>query len=420
MATIKLLHAREILDSRGLPTIECLLWLDSGQFVQTSVPAGTSIGKYEAKELRDNDPTRMAGQGVQQAVALINTQLAPQIIGKDPTDQAGIDQLLIDADGTPNKAKLGANTTLAISQAVLKAAALSQGLPLYKYIHNTYQLTDHLEIPTCIFGVINGGEHGADNLDIQEFQIIPASFYQYSDALSMAVTIFHKLEEVLITKGAIHSVGISGGFAPNLYNNTDAFEILIETTKATPYTFAQDVFFGVDVEASTFYSGGKYTLKDKSQPYSAAEMLEYYKRLRQQYHVFYIEDAFHEDDWESWHQLTAELGSTTNIAGDTLLSTNPKNLEKAIQEQACNSAILKPNQVGTITETMAFAKQAKEAGWQLVVSHRSGETNDDISADIAVGVGADFARFGPPNRGERVSKYNRLLQIEAQLLRANA
>ena len=420
MATIQTVYAREVLDSRGIPTVECMIWLDNGGFVRSSVPSGTSKGKYEALEVRDNDPNRMYGQGVLTAVNNINTIIAPQVVGKDPVDQAGIDAILNNLDGTENKSKLGVNSILAVSQTVLKAAAMANGVPLYTYLLQQYQLTQTPATPTCIYGLINGGEHGADNLDIQEFQIIPASHIDFQTSLSMATTLYHKLEEVLMSKGAVHSVGIVGGFAPNLYNNTDAFEILIETIKVSPYTFAQDVFFGVDMAASSFFEAGKYTLKDQPQPYTAKDLLEYYKILRQKYHVFYIEDPFQEDDWDSWAQITAELGETTTITGDDLLVTNKVKVEEGVKKKACNAVIVKPNQVGTITETIDVIKLARAANWQIIVSHRSGETNDDFIADFAVGIGADYVRFGPPNRGERIAKYNRLLQINDQLQRSEA
>jgi enolase len=415
MPTIKYLTGREIIDSRGIPTLECTLWLDSGASVSSSVPAGTSKGKYEATELRDNDANRMVGQGVLQAANNLTNVIGPQLIGKDPTQQAELDQLMIDLDGTPTKSKLGANTILAASQAILKAGALAQSQPLYYYLWQKYQLTQNLSIPTCIYTLINGGQHGADNLDIQEFQVIPASFLEYPDSLNLAVTLYHKLEEILIAKGAIHSTGLVGGFAPNLYNNTDALEILVETIKTSPYTLAQDLFFGVDMAASEFYEAGKYTLKDKSQPYSPSELIEYYKSMRNLFHVFCIEDPFDDDDVKSWQNIVAELKDTTMILGDSLLATNKEKVQQAIQNQLCNAILVKPNQVGTITETIEVIKLARQANWQVVVSHRSGETNDDLIADFAVGVGGDYVKFGPPSQGERVAKYNRLLQISTEL-----
>lgn len=415
MAVIQGIFAREILDSRGWPTIECTLWLDSGGIVATSVPTGTSIGKYEALELRDKDPQRMLGKGVLNAVNFINTFIAPQIIGKDPTAQEEIDSILVKLDGTPNKSKLGANSLLAVSQAVMKAGALSQNLPLYYYVMQKYQLTQQLGMPTCIYTVVNGGDHGANNLDIQEFQIIPASHISYEESLDMAVTVFQKLEEVLILKGAIHSIGLVGGFTPNLYSNSDVFEIMVETIKATPYTFTQDLFFGVDVAAEQLFSNGRYTLKDRSQPFSGQEMLGYYKKLRDMYNVFYLEDPFQEDDINMWKAVTTELGETTKIVGDSFLATNKSKLEEAILAKTCNTLLVKPNQVGTISETIEVIKVAKKANWQIVMSHRSGETNDDFIADFAVGVGSDYAKFGPTNRGERTAKYNRLSQINFEI-----
>ncbi|OGJ16426.1 MAG: phosphopyruvate hydratase [Candidatus Pacebacteria bacterium RIFCSPHIGHO2_01_FULL_46_16] len=415
MPKIQGIYAREILDSRGLPTVECTLWLDTGGIVITSVPTGTSVGKYEAMELRDKDPNRMIGKGVLKAVQNINALIAPQIVGKDPTQQEEIDQLLLTLDGTADKSNLGANTILGVSQAVCKAGALTNNVALYYYIFNKYQLTHELLIPSNIFSVINGGEHGADNLDLQEFQILPASHISFPESLSMAVTLFQKLEEILVLKGAIHSVGLVGGFTPNLYSNSDVFEILVETIKSSPYTLAQDLFFGVDAAASEFYGGGRYTLRDRAQPYTSSELLEYYQKLRSLYNVFYLEDPFADDDTGSWQKITAALGETTKIVGDSLVATSLERVQEAIDKKFCNTLLVKPNQVGTITETIKVISLARQAGWSIVLSHRSGETNDDFIADFAVGVGAQYTKFGPPNRGERIAKYNRLSQIYLEL-----
>ncbi|MBU0979099.1 MAG: phosphopyruvate hydratase [Patescibacteria group bacterium] len=417
MPAIKGVYAREILDSRGIPTVECTVWLDSGGIVVTSVPAGTSIGKYEALELRDQDESRFVGKGVLKAVENINLQIAPKLIGQDPTQQGEIDQMMIQLDGTPNKSSLGANAIMAVSQAVLKAGALSQNLPLYYYVWQKFGLCQQLAIPKCVYTIISGGEHGAGNLDIQEFQIIPASHIDFTNSLNLAVTMFQKLEEVLVIKGAIRSVGLLGGFTPNLYSNTDAFEILIETTKATPYTFGQDLFFGIDAAAASFYENGVYKLKDRSEGYSAKELLDYYKSIKDLYHVFYMEDPFREDDTDMWKQLTKEIGETTRVIGDSLLATNKEKTLQAIADKTCNSILVKPNQVGTISETIEVIKIARNAGWEITVSHRSGETNDDLIVDLAVGVGAESVKFGPPNRGERLAKYNRMLQIDDELKR---
>jgi enolase len=416
MPVIQAIFAREILDARGIPTVECSVWLDNGIYAVSSAPAGTSRGKYEALELRDTNSTRMMGNGVLTAVSNINTIIGPQLIGQDPTDQPAIDKIMIDLDGTQNKSRLGANSMIAVSQAIMKTGAYTTGVPLYYYIQQKYQLIDQLGIPTCIYNMVDGGKHGATNLDFQEFQIVPASNMDFVASLEMATTIFQKLDDTLVSKGAIHSVGLNGGFAPNLYNNTDTFEILIETIKNSPYTFIQDLFFGVDIAATEFYQAGKYSLKDKSQPYSPRELLEYYKNMRKIYHVFSIEDPFQEDDWETWHTLTNEIGETSTIIGDTLIAGNKDRLEKAISEKACNAILMKLNEVGTVSETIELVKIARKANWQIIVSHRSGETNDDFIADFAVGVGANYCKFGPPNRGERIAKYNRLLQIYQELL----
>lgn len=411
MKSIQSLQAREVFDSRGLPTIEATLWLDDGNSVVTCVPSGTSIGKYESLELRDGDPNRIMGKGVLKAVENFNTKIAPALVGKDPTKQTEIDQLLVNLDGTPNKKNLGANAILAASQAVAKAGALATNMPLYLYLQQKYQLTNNLQIPSCLYGIVNGGEHGAANLDLQEFMLIPASHIDFPNSLVIASTFHHRLEEVLHQKGAIHSIGLIGGFTPNLYHNTDVFEILIETAKTTPYTFAQDVFFGIDAAAEEFYVNGSYHLKDRSQPYSSKDLADYYKKIRDNYKVIFIEDPFEEDDVKSWSSLTEEIGTTTTISGDSFLATNKYRLKEAIENKSCNGIVVKPNQTGTVSESVEVMKIAKDAGWNTVVSHRSGESNDTFIADFAVGTGASYCKFGALNRGERVCKYNRLLQI---------
>lgn len=420
MATIQGIWAREVLDSRGIPTIECTLWLDSGGIVASSVPTGTSAGKYEAVEIRDQDPNRFLGKGMSKAVQVINTQIAPQLVGKDPTSQTEIDQLMINLDGTAKKEKLGANALLAVSQAVLKGGALSANQPLYFYIREKWKMIETLKIPTCVYTMINGGEHGANNLDIQEFQIIAASHLDFPNSLNMAVTMFHHLNQVLAAKNAIHSVGPVGGFTPNLYNNTDVFELLIETAKTTPYIFSQDFFLGIDAAASKFYSGGKYRLKEREEGYSSDELLEYYKKIYDVFRVLCFEDPFREDDDKMWQKITAELGETARIVSDLPTATNAERTKKAVEKNMANTLLVKPNQIGTISETLAVIQIARKAGWQILVSHRSGETNDDLIADLAVGIGADYVKFGPPNRGERVAKYNRLLMIDAEIRRSQS
>ena len=416
MPTISGIYAREILDSRGLPTIECSLWLDSGHLATSSVPTGIEVSKYSAASLFDNNQSQMMGKGVTTAIKNINEAIAPQLIGKDPLKQTEIDQTLINLDGSADKSKLGANAILSVSQAALKAGAMSVEMPLYYYIQQKYKLTEDFNIPTCVYSMFNGGIYGTGNLDLKDFCIIPASHVDYKKSLNMAVTFFQKLEAVLISKEAIRCVGKVGGFAPNLYSNTDAFEILIETTKTTPFTFAQDLFFGIDVSAAHIHSDGKYSLRDRSKPYTAAELFKYFQTLRTVHQVTYIEDPYQEDDWGSWQELTREMGDTTNIVGNRLVTANKDRLQRAIKEQACNTIAIKPIEVGTVSETIDFIKTAKEAKLKIIVSQRSGETNDDFLADLAVGVGASFVKFGATNRGERVAKYNRLLEIYQQLV----
>lgn len=417
-AKIQGVWAREVLDCRGLPTIECTLWLDSGSIVATSVPTGTSIGKYEAHELRDGDGNRFLGKGVLKAVNIINTTIAPQMVGKDPTQQEELDQLLLSLDTTEMKENVGANTMLAVSQAVLKGGAISQNLPVYAYVQQKYQLTDELKIPAAIYTIVNGGEHGADNLDIQEFQLVSATHLDFSRSLSMAVAMSDSFERVLVSRNAIHSVGLGGGFTPNLYNNTDVFELMLETVKTLPFTLNQDFFLGIDAAASTFFSGGKYHLRERVDGFSSDQLLEYYKKLNDVYRVFLFEDPFAEDDESSWKKMVTQLGEGIRVLGDDLLVTNENKIDHAVDQKICNGMIIKPSQVGTITESINVVKKAKAANWQVVVSHRSGETNDDIIADLAVGVGANYTKFGPPNRGERIAKYNRLLMIDSELKQA--
>lgn len=420
MAKIQGIWAREVLDCRGLPTIETTLWLDTGSIVATSVPTGTSIGKYEAKELRDGDATRFLGKGVTKAVQYINTMIAPMLIGLDPTDQEGIDSQLIQLDGTDNKEKLGANTLLAVSQAVLKGAAISQNMPLYHYIHSKYQLTPEMVVPGAIYTIVNGGEHGANNLDIQEFQLVSASHLDFAQSLNMAVMMCDRFEKVLIARNAVHSIGLGGGFTPNLYNNTDVFELLLETVKTLPFTLNQDFFLGIDASAPSFFTSGKYQLRERAEGFDSDQLMEYYKKLRDVYRVFLFEDPFEEDDTKSWSDMTAQMGETVRIVADDLTVTNVEKVNKAIDGKFSNTLLVKPNQVGTITETINVIRIAKQAGWQVIVSHRSGETNDDLIADLAVGVGANYTKFGPPNRGERIAKYNRLLMIDAELKEAQS
>jgi enolase len=415
MASIYTVRAREILDSRGIPTVEATMWLDDGISVTTSVPAGTSTSKSEALELRDGDDERFFGMGVLKAVANVNEVIAPKLKGMDPGKQGEIDKMLIDLDGSTNKKNLGANAILAVSQAVCKAGAAVYGIPVYQYLQSKYRMIEELSVPVPLFNLINGGKHGAGNLDFQEFHLIPSSRFRFVDSYRLGAEVYHQLEKALINNNAIHSVGKEGGFSPNLFTNLDALEIIFEATKMSKYDFGHDVFLGLDVAASNFYKNGRYQIKDRSQSFTNAEFIEYYKDLNNQYHLFALEDPLNEDDWQSWIQLTEELSRDTIIVGDDLLSTNKELVKKAIKEKACNAVLVKPNQIGTITETVEVINLARSADWSVIVSHRSGETTGSFIADFAVGVGSDYVKFGAPSRGERVVKYNRLLQIESEL-----
>ncbi len=423
MSKIARIWAREILDSRANPTVEAYCQLDTGQVTISSVPSGMSIGTYEALELRDGDETRYRGKGVLKAVGNVNQVLGPTVVGMDPLDQDGIDKKMIELDGTENKSKLGANSILAVSQAVAKAGAIASNMSLYRYImgiSEKKQIPVTPKIPIPLFNMINGGLHGAGNLDFQEFFVIPAYSKSFSEGIRLGVEVYLGLGESLKRRGAIHSVGDEGGYAPNLFTNADALEILVEAIGQSSYALGTDVFLGLDVAASSFYKNGKYLIKDKSAPLDETGLIEYYKELNFNYHLEVLEDPLSEDAWEGWAKLLTVLDSQMSIVGDDLLVTNPKRIEKAIAEKACNAVLIKPNQVGTVTETMDVIKKSRDAKWKVVVSHRSGETIDTFIADFSVGVGADYVKFGAPARGERVAKYNRCAAIEAELKSTNA
>lgn len=418
MSTIKRVWAREILDSRGIPTVECYCQLDDGRLATAAVAAGTSTGSHEALELRDKDPLRYRGQGVLKACENINDILGPSVVGIDPTKQSEIDQKIISLDGTENKTKYGANAILAVSMVVCKIAAMSQSKSLYSWVNELAVergMKAGVKIPTPLLNMINGGLHGAGNLDFQEFWMIPATNKKFTEGLQMGVEIYQTIGDNLARRGAIHSVGHEGGYAPNLFTNADAFEVFVESVRLTNYSLGRDVFLGLDIAANSFYKDGDYTIRDRSSTLSDDQLLDYYKELVNTYRLAVIEDAFQEDAWTSWKKLYSELSGTAIIVGDDILCTNPKRLQKAIDEKACNGAVIKPNQIGTVSETLQVVKMAKDAGWKVIVSHRSGETNDTFIADFAVGVASDYAKFGAPARGERVAKYNRLSAIEMEL-----
>lgn len=416
MAKIVKILSQEILDSRANPTVETTIFLDSGHQGKCSVPSGASSSKYEAVELRDKDPHRFAGLGVLKAVNNVNKIIAPKIIGLDPSSQTKLDQLMIDLDATPNKSNLGANALLSVSIACLKASAAYYCLPVYQYLAKKYGLVKKLnKLPGPTFNIINGGAHGAGNLDFQEFHLIPSEKFSYHQALQIGIQIYHSLKKTLKLRGAIHSVGDEGGFTPNLFTNLDALEIIVDSINQTPYKLTQDVFLGLDVSAGFFFKNNQYQIKDRAQPFSRDELIAYYQQLNREYHLFTLEDGLDQDDWEGWSKLTDELGTSTLIVGDDLLSTNKERAKKAIALKACTAALIKPNQIGTVSETLEVIKFCQENNLKIIVSHRSGETNDTFIADLAVGVGADYTKFGAPARGERIVKYNRLLEIESEL-----
>jgi enolase len=415
MAKIAKLFAREILDSRATPTVEVILVLDDGGVGVASVPSGASTGTYEAHELRDGDMNWHLGKGVFKAIANVNQTIFQAISGQDFTTITELDKKLIALDGTPNKSKLGANAILGVSIAFCKAMAASQKLPLYKYLAKEAGNTATLFMPTPAFNMINGGKHGAGNLDFQEFWVVPSHLKTFAQALEMGAVIYQNLKKLLARRGAIHSVGDEGGFAPNLFTNLDALEILNESITESKCKPGIDVELGLDLAANSFYKDGKYVIKDRSAPMEAGEFIDYLRDLNAQYHLRLIEDPLHEDDWKSWNQLTAELGNSATVVGDDLLVTHPARIRQAIAEKACNAILAKPNQIGTVSETIDVIKESRLAGWKVIMSHRSGETNDTFIADLAVGVGADYAKFGAPARGERVAKYNRLMAIETEL-----
>lgn len=417
-ARIYSISAREILDSRGNPTVETTVILTSGYRGVASVPSGASIGKYEAVELRDGDEKRYNGMGVLKAVQNVNTIINAKLRGMDATNQGLIDKAMVDLDGTPNKSKLGANAVLSVSLGVAAASANHQRIPLYRYLNGLINIGKPIamtRIPTPLFNIINGGKHGAGNLDFQEFHVIPASNKPYHQALQIGAEIYQAVKKILIYRNAVHSVGDEGGFAPNLFTNIDAMEILLEAVKTTPYRFGVDVFFGLDVAASYFKSSRGYQIKDRSTTFQTPDFIEYFKKLHEKYRLLLLEDPLGEDDWDGWVQITRELGADILIVGDDLLATNPERLQRAITQKACSAILAKPNQIGTLSEFLAVILLAKQHDIKTIVSHRSGETNNSFVADLAVGVQSDYVKFGAPARGERVAKYNRLLQIEQEL-----
>lgn len=415
MATIKTITAREIINSKANPTVEVTLMLDSGETVTASCPSGTSVGKYEAVELRDNDMKRYHGLGMLKAVENIETKIAPTLIGMDPTKQQVIDKTMIALDGTENKSNLGANAILAVSIAVAKAGALASSMPLYRYLNQYLPDSGTIKIPVPTFNVINGGKHAGGNLNIQEFLAIPATFKTYEESLQMGVVIYHNLMQVLSKNFLSTLIGDEGGFAPALATNQDALSLISQAVEMSGLRMGYDVFSGMDCASDNFFNNGRYKLKDRPNPLSANDLISYYTELIDKYNILYLEDGCSEDDLDGWKLLVEKLGKNCMIVGDDLTATNPIRLQLALEKKALTGIIIKPNQIGTVMESIAVVAMAKEAGIKVIASHRSGETNDDFIADFAVAVSADYMKCGAPARGERVAKYNRLLQIEREL-----
>ncbi|WP_347490188.1 phosphopyruvate hydratase [Desulfoscipio sp. XC116] len=403
--------AREILDSRGNPTVEADVLLEDGTLGRAAVPSGASTGAYEAVELRDGDPRRYKGKGVTKAVENVNEIIAPEIIGFDAVDQPGIDLTMIDLDGTPNKSKLGANAILGVSMAVARAAAKALELPLYRYLGGAGGRL----LPVPMMNILNGGKHADNNVDIQEFMVMPVGAANFAEALRMGTEVFHTLKGVLKKKGMNTAVGDEGGFAPNLGSNEEALAVLVEAVEAAGYRPGDDVALAIDAAATEFYQDGKYVLAGEGVSYTAAEMIDFYARLAEKYPIISIEDGLAEDDWDGWKKLTERIGDKVQIVGDDLFVTNTERLARGIASDTANSILIKLNQIGTITETLAAIEMARQAGYTAVVSHRSGETEDSTIADLVVGINAGQIKTGAPSRTDRVVKYNQLLRIEEEL-----
>lgn len=411
MTIISDVYAREVLDSRGNPTVEVEVYLESGAFGRAMVPSGASTGAYEAVELRDGDKSRYLGKGVLQAVDNVNEIIAPELIGLDALDQVGIDQLMIELDGTPNKGKLGANAILGVSMAVARAAANELDIPLYVYLggFNAKQL------PVPMMNILNGGEHADNNVDIQEFMVMPVGAEDFSQALRMGAEIFHQLKSVLKEKGLNTAVGDEGGFAPNLGSNEEAITTILEAIKQAGYEPGKDVFLALDVAATEMYKDGAYHLEGEGVTKTTAEMVDYLATLADKYPIISIEDGLSEDDWDGWKMLTDRIGSRVQLVGDDLFVTNTERLSRGIEANTANSILVKVNQIGTLTETFDAIEMAKRAGYTAVISHRSGETEDSTIADIALATNAGQIKTGAPSRTDRVAKYNQLLRIEDEL-----
>ncbi len=411
MTTITEVVAREILDSRGQPTVEVDVFLEDGSMGRAAVPSGASTGTKEAVELRDNDMERYLGKGVLTAVDNVNEKIGPEIIDMDATDQVGIDKLMVDMDGTPNKSALGANAILGTSLAVARAAAESLRLPLYRYLGGVGART----LPVPMMNILNGGKHANSNVDLQEFMVMPVGAESFSEALRMGSEVFHALKRVLKDRGKSTGFGDEGGFAPDLESNEVAIQVIVEAIEQAGYKPGEQIYIALDPAASEIYEENRYNLKGEGRSLTTAEMVDYLASLVNKYPIISIEDGLAETDWEGFKMLTERIGSHVQIVGDDVFVTNTQYLAQGIREKAANSILIKVNQIGTLTETLDAIEMAKRAGFTAVVSHRSGETEDSTIADIVVATNAGQIKTGAPNRSDRIAKYNQLLRIEEEL-----
>ncbi|HBY41502.1 enolase [Marisediminitalea aggregata] len=415
MAKISRIIGREILDSRGNPTVEADVYLDSGVMGRACAPSGASTGSREALELRDGDKARYMGKGVTKAVAAVNEKIAPALLGMDPVAQSDIDKAMIDLDGTENKENLGANAILAVSLAVAKAAATEKGVALYEHIADLNGTSGQYSMPVPMMNIINGGEHADNNVDIQEFMVQPVGAKSFKEALRMGAEIFHNLKKVLSAKGLNTAVGDEGGFAPNLSSNAEALAVIVEAVEKAGYTMNEDVTLALDCAASEFYKEGKYVLSGEDKSFDSEAFGDYLAELCEQYPIVSIEDGLDESDWDGWASLTKKIGDKVQLVGDDLFVTNTKILKRGTENGIGNSILIKFNQIGSLTETLEAIKMAKDAGFTAVISHRSGETEDATIADLAVGTAAGQIKTGSLCRSDRVAKYNQLLRIEEAL-----
>ncbi|CAK7018533.1 MAG: Enolase [Peptostreptococcus russellii] len=413
MSAIELVYAREVLDSRGNPTVEVEVILESGAQATAIVPSGASTGQFEAVELRDGDKGRYLGKGVLNAVSNVNEIIAPEVEGTDAFDQPGLDALLCEIDGTPNKGKLGANAILGVSLAVARAAADEIGLPLFQYLGGV----NAKQLPVPMMNILNGGEHADNNVDVQEFMILPVGASCFAEALRMGAEVFHSLKKVLAERGLACGVGDEGGFAPNLDSNREALELIVEAINGAGLEPGKDIMLGMDVAASEMYNKetSKYELKGEGKVLSSTEMIDLFEGWVNEFPIITIEDGLDEEDWDGWKALTERLGKKIQLVGDDLFVTNTERLERGIEGGVANSILIKVNQIGTLTETLDAIEMAKRAGYTAVISHRSGETEDTTIADIAVAVNAGQIKTGAPSRTDRVAKYNQLLRIEEMI-----